>query len=413
MAGASGQFDLSVDLQSIQNVQPLITFYYLLSRRLAEGVNMGSYYEENFLRSMPWLVKNMKRPKVGEKKTRDANFEPDLAAISEKFPVPNHPITREIQVVMETINKGPKAKMPELMLLRADEIGQMAPSQGSIAVDNATMPVAQPLSQDSTALRTLLQSLQQNGFNHPVTALLNTPHQQVNAVPTAAARPAQSTATLNDVLVAQKPPAPAPSTDLLSNLLLHAIQQNINSGSMPQLPNTYQQPNSQASYQNIISSAASFASKPSLSSTASTLSLNQNFNQNARASALSDASTTSSTSSTMSLSQPNYIQQYLNQNALAGLLNNPNGFAAPAMNQNASAGYMKSLNSFTAPALNQNALANFAKCLNGLAAPSVQNSGNVHVGQGMRNTTQVLTESQLKGMSIGQLQLLLNLVNKS
>ena len=99
--------------------------------------------------------------------------------------------------------------------------------------------------------------------------------------------------------------------------------------------------------------------------------------------------------------------------SLAGLLNNPNGFAAPAMNQNASAGYMKSLNSFTAPALNQNALANFAKCLNGLAAPSVQNSGNVHVGQGMRNTTQVLTESQLKGMSIDQLQLLLNLVNKS
>jgi hypothetical protein len=39
-------------------------------RRLTEGANMGSYYEENFLRSMPWLVKNMKRPKVGEKKPR-------------------------------------------------------------------------------------------------------------------------------------------------------------------------------------------------------------------------------------------------------------------------------------------------------------------------------------------------------
>jgi hypothetical protein len=31
---------------------------------------MGSYYEEHFLRNMPWLVKNMKRPKVGEKKSR-------------------------------------------------------------------------------------------------------------------------------------------------------------------------------------------------------------------------------------------------------------------------------------------------------------------------------------------------------
>jgi hypothetical protein len=37
-------------------------------RRLTEGENKSSYYEENFLRGMPWLTKKMKRPKKGEKK---------------------------------------------------------------------------------------------------------------------------------------------------------------------------------------------------------------------------------------------------------------------------------------------------------------------------------------------------------
>lgn len=41
-------------------------------RRLTEGANMGSYYEEHFLRSMPWLCKQMKRPKVGEKRSISA-----------------------------------------------------------------------------------------------------------------------------------------------------------------------------------------------------------------------------------------------------------------------------------------------------------------------------------------------------
>lgn len=37
-------------------------------RRLLAGPNRGSYYQEYFLRSMPWLCKKMRRPKVGEKK---------------------------------------------------------------------------------------------------------------------------------------------------------------------------------------------------------------------------------------------------------------------------------------------------------------------------------------------------------
>ena len=37
-------------------------------RRLLSGPNRNSYYQEYFLRSMPWLCKKMRRPKVGEKK---------------------------------------------------------------------------------------------------------------------------------------------------------------------------------------------------------------------------------------------------------------------------------------------------------------------------------------------------------
>jgi hypothetical protein len=38
-------------------------------RRFLAGPNRGSYYQEYFLRSMPWLCKKMRRPKVGEKKS--------------------------------------------------------------------------------------------------------------------------------------------------------------------------------------------------------------------------------------------------------------------------------------------------------------------------------------------------------
>ena len=426
---------------------------------------------------MPWLVKNMKRPKVGEKRSRDTNYEPDLAAISEKFPVPNHPTTREIQVVLEIVaEKGPKAKMPELMLLKEEAFRQIAPPQSSIYVNNAIMPDAKLSSHDSAALQTLLQTLQWNGLNHPVTALPNTSHQQVNAASTAAVRPAPSTAALNDLLqtlqwnglnhpvaalpntshqqvnaaasaaavrpapstatlndllqtlqrngleehrqanaasaaavcpatsaatsndllVAKMPPAsaPAPSTDLLSNLLLHAFQQNSNTGSMPPIPNTYQQLSPQSSCQRI-SSASSFASNPPHAIGVSALSISKNIhqylNQNSQASAPTYTSTPSSASSTTSMNH-HCLQQYLNQNTLPDYTNGAYGFAARAVNQNALAEYTKSMNDFV--------------------APTSQPSGSSHVGQ-LQNAAQTLTESQLKGMTTDQLKLLLSQINKS
>jgi len=40
--------------------------------------------------------------------------EPDLRIISREFPVPNNPMTREIQIVLETIKQGPRARMVSL-----------------------------------------------------------------------------------------------------------------------------------------------------------------------------------------------------------------------------------------------------------------------------------------------------------
>lgn len=41
-----------------------------------------------------------------------SEHEPDLIVISRQFPVPNNPMTREIQIVLETIQQGPRARMP-------------------------------------------------------------------------------------------------------------------------------------------------------------------------------------------------------------------------------------------------------------------------------------------------------------
>ncbi|KAL3775995.1 hypothetical protein HJC23_006772 [Cyclotella cryptica] len=81
-------------------------------RRFSQGHDRNSYYNEYFLRSMPWLVKKMRRPKTGEKKSQNPDHEPDLHAISREFPVPLRPTCREIQVVLHTIEKGPRARMP-------------------------------------------------------------------------------------------------------------------------------------------------------------------------------------------------------------------------------------------------------------------------------------------------------------
>jgi hypothetical protein len=107
-------------------------------------------------------------------------YEPDLAAISEERPVRTHPITREIRVVLQTMRLGPKAKMPEHMLLEGEEFGAFSPPAGAFAFGNdlnnapqLQQPQANAAAQVSAeegALQKLLRSVQQNNANQSFAA---------------------------------------------------------------------------------------------------------------------------------------------------------------------------------------------------------------------------------------------------
>jgi hypothetical protein len=153
-------------------------------RSLSDGENKGSYYEPYFLRNMPWLVKKMRRPKRGEKKTLPKEYEPDLVAINKEFPLPNYPESLEVQAVLKTIKKGAKAPMPEHWYIETpiDNLGvednQARQLQQSLK-DPTAPPEAdarerqrsQPL--DSATLAHALASFQHNGAAKPTDADTN------------------------------------------------------------------------------------------------------------------------------------------------------------------------------------------------------------------------------------------------
>jgi len=80
-------------------------------RRITNGQDRNSYYHERFLRNLPHLCKSMKRPGVSKKLPAEPEHEPNLHAISEQFPVPEHRPDDSI-LLQCTINGGPKARMP-------------------------------------------------------------------------------------------------------------------------------------------------------------------------------------------------------------------------------------------------------------------------------------------------------------
>ncbi|KAL7546257.1 hypothetical protein ACHAWF_009591 [Thalassiosira exigua] len=113
-------------------------------RRLVDSNYKNAYYHEYFLRSMPWLCKKMRRPKVAEKKAIDQEQEPDLAAISREFPVRNEPPTREVLMIQRTIEKGAKTRMPVVwdVDLPLDAIAPLPPieepeAEMAIAIENS------------------------------------------------------------------------------------------------------------------------------------------------------------------------------------------------------------------------------------------------------------------------------------
>jgi hypothetical protein len=80
-------------------------------RRITQGRDRNSYYHELFLRGLPHLCKQMKRPGVAEKASTDAEHEPDFQKISELFPVPVRADDESI-LLHCTVQGGPKARMP-------------------------------------------------------------------------------------------------------------------------------------------------------------------------------------------------------------------------------------------------------------------------------------------------------------
>jgi hypothetical protein len=80
-------------------------------RRVTQGRDRNSYYHESFLRGLPHLCKDMKRPGVAEKTAADPEHEPDFFKISELHPVPEKAEDESILLTC-TLEGGPKARMP-------------------------------------------------------------------------------------------------------------------------------------------------------------------------------------------------------------------------------------------------------------------------------------------------------------
>jgi hypothetical protein len=80
-------------------------------RRITQGRDRNSYYHELFLRGLPHLCKQMKRPGVSEKQSADPEHEPDFYKIAEEHPVPEKADDESI-LLQCTLQGGPKARMP-------------------------------------------------------------------------------------------------------------------------------------------------------------------------------------------------------------------------------------------------------------------------------------------------------------
>jgi hypothetical protein len=80
-------------------------------RRITQGRDRNAYYHPQFLRGLPHLCKQMKRPGVSEKKATDPNEEPDFYEISKVKPVPER--TDDDSILLHcTVQNGPRARMP-------------------------------------------------------------------------------------------------------------------------------------------------------------------------------------------------------------------------------------------------------------------------------------------------------------
>jgi hypothetical protein len=81
-------------------------------RRLTQGRDRNSYYNELFLRGLPHLCKDMKRHGVSEKQAADPGHEPDFYKISQQHPVAERGPYDDSILLPHILKDGPKARMP-------------------------------------------------------------------------------------------------------------------------------------------------------------------------------------------------------------------------------------------------------------------------------------------------------------
>jgi len=85
-------------------------------RRITQGRDRNSYYNELFLRGMPHLCKKMKRPGVSKKVTFDAEHEPDFYTISDMHSLQDTSDADGNILLPCTLMGGPKARVPVGMM---------------------------------------------------------------------------------------------------------------------------------------------------------------------------------------------------------------------------------------------------------------------------------------------------------
>jgi len=81
-------------------------------RRITQGPDRNSYYNELFLRGLPHLCKKMKRPGVAEKDFLDPKHEPDFYKISEMYPLPIDEHKDESISYQVSSSQGPRERIP-------------------------------------------------------------------------------------------------------------------------------------------------------------------------------------------------------------------------------------------------------------------------------------------------------------
>ena len=89
--------------------------------RIRKGKYRNAYYQELFLRGMPFLCKKMKRPGIAKKITGDPDHEPDFYQINKMHPIWVSSSDDGAFLLPCTLLGRPEGRTPEHMSIEHDE----------------------------------------------------------------------------------------------------------------------------------------------------------------------------------------------------------------------------------------------------------------------------------------------------